>query len=122
MERLAFTQKGIASDQRHPWDRGGHVSPGDFVLVQFGALADKEGFIKIVTDSHNIVVSETKKDPSQPPFIVQGQLIDVGVQSVSKFLMTIIDPPKLILIRQRLPLPPSILSVMTVFSCTTSSK
>jgi ribosomal protein L24 len=90
VERLAFTQKGIASDRRDPWDRGGHVLPGDFVLVKFGALAGKEGFVKIVTNSHDIVVGETKKDPSQPPFIVQGQLIDAEVQSVSNFLMTII--------------------------------
>jgi hypothetical protein len=89
VERLAFTQKGVASDQRDPWDRGGHVLPGDFVLAKFGASAGKEGFVKFVADPHDIVVGETKMDPSQPPLIVQGQLIDAEVQSVSNFFMTI---------------------------------
>ena len=85
VERLAFTQKGMASDQRDPWDSSGHMSPGDFVLVKFGALMGKEGFVKSVTDSHNILVGETKKDPSQPPFIVQWPLIDAEVQLVGDF-------------------------------------
>ena len=89
VEKLPFTQKGDESDQRHPWDVDGCVLPGDFVLVKFGSLAGKEGFVKAVTDSLSIVVDETRKDPWQPSFIVEGDS-DPEVQPVSIFFRTII--------------------------------
>ena len=89
MEKLAFTQKGVEGEQHHPWDGGGCALPGDFVLVAFGTLAGKEGFVKVITDSLNVVVDETGEDPSQPSLIVEGQHIDAEVKPVSNFLMII---------------------------------
>ena len=89
MQKLAFTQKGVEGEQHRPWDVGGCALPGDFVLVAFGALAGKEGFVEGVTDSLDIVVDETGEDPSQPSLIVKGQHIDTDVKLVSKFLTII---------------------------------
>ena len=86
MEKLAFTQKGVEGEQRHPWDGGGCALPGDFVLVAFGTLAGKEGFVKVITDSLDVMVDETGEDPSQPSLIVEGQHIDAEVKPVSNFL------------------------------------
>jgi ribosomal protein L24 len=71
---VAFTQDPfrVIKEAAKPWDTKGRVLPGDFIRVLQGDLTGKEGFVKDFNDSHELVVEETSKDPSQPLVISQG--------------------------------------------------
>jgi hypothetical protein len=47
-----------------PWDSKGRIFVGNFICVLKGDYMKKEGFVKAIKDSSEILVEETRKDPS----------------------------------------------------------
>ena len=76
-QMLPFTER-----ENPPWDGGGNVFAGDFIIVMQGDLAGKEGLVKTVIDGFTLEVTETSKDPDQPEVIAREH-VDAGVEMVS---------------------------------------
>jgi ribosomal protein S7 len=55
-----------------PWDLKGRIFVGDFIRVLKGNYTKKEVFVKVIKDSFEILVEETRKDPSQLLMISKG--------------------------------------------------